>query len=211
MEVKEASYRQAEVDYRYKQSTLRDASLYADIDGYVLDNLYEEGEVVAAGYPVIVLRSNIQVINVGLTQDDIQKVQAGTKAVVLADRNLEKKATGEVTGIDQMPDMESRTYNVEITVTGVPDDYEFYLGSTCRVLLEIGKVKGTWIPLSSIQNDGQDFVYVVKDEHALRKNVKIIHTTDTRVRVEGLEPGEELVTAGMKNLSDGCLVEKGAD
>ncbi len=206
LEVKEASYNQAKVDYDYKLSILNDAALYADMDGFVVELLNEEGEIVGSGYPVIVVRSGRQVINVGLTQEDIQKVKKGIKAAILTESGDNKQAGGEVTLLDQLPDQESRTYNVEITLTEVPDSYDFYLGSTCRVQLEIGTAQGIRIPLTSIQNDGQDYVYTVKENRALRKNVKIIDTVDTLVRVEGLEEGEELVIAGMKNLTDGCLV-----
>ncbi len=209
MEVKEASYHQAEVDYNYKRSMLNDAGLYADMDGYIVDTLNKDGEVIAAGYPVIVARSSHQVINVGLTQDDVQKVKKGTTAVILAGDDENKQVKGQVTLIDELPDAESRTYNAEISITADSEEYDFYLGSTSRVLLETGKVKGVWIPLSAIQNDGQDYVYIVQENRALRKNLKIIDTTDVSVRVEGLEKGEELVTAGMKNLTDGCLISKG--
>lgn len=203
MEVKEAGYNQAKVDYDHKQSMLRDAGLYADMDGYVVEVLNKEGEVVSAGYPVIIARSSRQVINVGLTQDDLQKVKVGTRAYVIINGT---EAKGEVTMIDQLPDSESRTYNAEITITGEPDNFNFYLGSTGRVLLEAGEEKGIWIPLTSILNDGQDYVYTVKENRALRKNIKILNIQDTSVLVEGLEPGDVLVTAGMKNLTDGCLV-----
>jgi RND family efflux transporter MFP subunit len=206
LEVKEASYNQAKVDYDYKRSMLNDAVLYADMDCFVAQLLNEEGEMVGAGYPVIIVRSDQQVVNVGLTQEDIQKVKKGTKAIIFTENGDNKQAGGEVTLLNQLPDQESRTYNVEIILTDVPDNYDFYLGSTCRVQLETGTVRGIRIPLTSIQNDGQDYVYIIKENRALRKNVKIIDTVDTLVRVEGLEEGEELIIAGMKNLTDGCLV-----
>lgn len=210
MEVKEASFRQAQVDYAYKQSVLNDAGLYADMEGYVIEILNKEGEIAAAGYPVIAARSRQQVINVGLTQDDLTRVRKGTKAIILSNTKSEKEIQGEVSRIDQLPDKESRTYNVEISVIANTDSAEsFYLGSTCRVLLEAGMAKGIWIPLTSIQHDGQDYVYVIKENRASRKNIYIRDIQGTSVRVEGIEPGDELVIAGMKNLNEGSLVAKG--
>lgn len=210
MEVKEAGFNQAKVDYDYKLSMLNDASIYADMDGYVVDNLSEKGEVTAAGYPVIVVRSAAQVVNVGLTRKDIAKVKKGTKAQILADGSA-KELAGEITLLDQIPDPESRTYNARISFADAEESNTFSLGSTCRVLLEAGTAKGLWIPLTAIQNDGQDFVYVIKDKRALRKNISIRNTTATLVQVDGLESGEEIVIAGMKNLADGSLIEEGAE
>jgi len=116
-----------------------------------------------------------------------------------------------VTLLDQIPDTESRTYNARISFAKAEESNTFSLGSTCRVLLEAGTAKGFWIPLTAIQNDGQDFVYVIKDRRALRKNISIRNTTATLVQVDGLEAGEEIVIAGMKNLADGSLVDKGAE
>lgn len=210
-DVKAASYNLAAVDVDYKSSMLRDASLYADMDGYVVELLFKEGEVAGAGYPIVAARSGQQVVNVGLNQEDIQKVKVGTKAVIIPEGNGKIEAAGEITLIDQAPDLESRTYNVQIKITNVPEDYDFYLGSACRVRLEAGTAKGIWISLASIQNDGQDYVYVVEENRALRKNVKILDTVNTSVRVEGISPGDRLVTAGMKNLKEGTLVAEGAD
>jgi len=210
-EVKEADYRQAQVDYNFKLNMLNDAVLYADMDGYVVDILQKEGEIAAAGYPVIAARCSRQVVNIGLTQKDLSQVKKGTKAMIKSDDQTEILAGGEVTLIDQIPDRESRTYNAQISIDLEENEEEsqFYLGSTCRVFLDIGTVKGILIPLSCIQNDGQDYVYLKIEGRALRKNVDILAAEGSSVRVEGLEAGEELVIAGMKNLTEGCLVVQG--
>lgn len=212
MEVKQADYNSAKVDYDYKSSMISDANLYADIDGFVIDILNKEGEITGAGYPVIAARSGEQVVNIGLSQEDIQKVTKGTKATLIPVGAEGNEAKGEITLIDQVPDMESRTYNAKIKITSVQnvsENVDFYLGSSCKVFLDTGKAKGIWIPLSSIQNDVQDYVYIVKEDRAQRRNIKILSTVNTLVRVEGIDPGNKLVTAGMKNLSEGCLISEG--
>lgn len=210
-EVKEADYRQAQVDYEYKASMLKDANLFADISGYIIDILCREGEITAAGYPVVVVRSQEQVVNVGLSEEDVQKVKKGTKAVLLPVGEDKQELKGEVSLIEQIPDPESRTYNTEILITEAPAAHDFYLGSTCRVWLEVGTVRGIWIPLSAIQNDGEDYVYVVREHRAWRQNVQLIDVQDTQVRVAGLKNGDILVKSGMKNLLEGCLVTEGEE
>ncbi|HHV65142.1 MAG TPA: efflux RND transporter periplasmic adaptor subunit [Peptococcaceae bacterium] len=208
-EVKEADYRQAQVDYEYKASMLKDANLFADMNGYVVEILSREGEITAAGYPVVVVRSQEQVVNVGLSEEDVQKVKIGTKAVLLPVGDDKQELKGEVSLIEQIPDPASRTYNAEILIIGNPAANDLYLGSTCRVLLEVGTVRGIWIPLSAIQNDGEDYVYVVREQRAWRQNVKLIDVQDSQVRVEGLKNGDILVKSGMKNLFEGCPVTEG--
>ncbi|MCR4429677.1 MAG: biotin/lipoyl-binding protein, partial [Tepidanaerobacteraceae bacterium] len=58
---------QARAQYEHNRSLLDDASLKSDAKGSVVDILYKKGEMVSASYPVIVLRSESQVVNVGLS------------------------------------------------------------------------------------------------------------------------------------------------
>ncbi len=205
MEVKGASLAQARVDLDYKQSMLNEAYLRADMDGYVLKTLVQEGEITDAGYPVIVVRSSNQLINIGLTQQDLSKIQIGTLATILTD---DWETRGEVARIDQFPDRESRTYNAEIILTDVDEINQFYLGSTCRVRLDVGEENGIWIPLTAVLNDGQDYVYTVEDDRALRQYIKINNSRKSQVLIEGLEAGEELIIEGLNKLADGSLIRR---
>jgi len=205
MDVKHASLAQTRVDLKYKQNMLKEASLRADIDGYVLEISVKEGEFTDAGYPVIVARSNKQLIKVGLTQEDLGKVKVGTLATILTDG---RETKGEVVQIDQFPDRESRTYNIEVIPIKKDAAYQFFLGSTCRVLLEIGEEKGVWIPLTTVLNDGQDYVYTVKEDRALRQYIKVNTSRGTLILVEGLSPNQELVTEGLNKLTDGSLIKR---
>ena len=75
----------AKANYDSKVNLVQDAFITADSDGYVVDVLCKEGEMQAAGYPVILFRSENQVVTVGLSDDDVKKVQVGTKAQVKID------------------------------------------------------------------------------------------------------------------------------
>ncbi len=205
MEVKGASLEQARVDLEYKKSMLTEASLRADMDGYVLEMLIKEGEITDAGYPVIVVRSNKQLINIGLIQEDLGKVQIGTLATILTNG---REIKGEVARINQFPDKESRTYNAEIILSSEDEVDHLYLGFTCQIRLEVGEETGIWIPLTAILNDGQDYVYIVQEDRALRQYIKINSSQGILVLVEGLEAGEELVTEGLNKLTDGSLIRR---
>ena len=57
----------AKANYDSKVNLVQDASLTADEDGYVVDVLCKEGEMQSAGYPVVLIRSENQVVTVGLS------------------------------------------------------------------------------------------------------------------------------------------------
>ncbi|GAB6152264.1 efflux RND transporter periplasmic adaptor subunit [Desulfosporosinus burensis] len=202
-DVKESNYQKAQVDVEAKQNVLNDTKLYADMEGYVTDILYKEGENLAAGYPVIVVRSQKQVINVGLNQTDAAKIKLGTRVEVKVGSF---SGAGEVTRIDQVPDTETRTYNTEIKLTEEIPAQAYFIGATADVSLANGTEKGIWIPISAVMNDGEDYVFIVQADRAVKKNISLKNSQGFNVRVEGLNSGDNLVTSGMKELSEGMKV-----
>lgn len=193
----------AKANYDSKANLLQDASLIADEDGYVVDILCKEGEMQAAGYPVILIRSENQVVTVGLTDNDVKKIQIGTKAQVKID---DETTDGEVINIVQMADKQSGTYSAEIKLLNPIDNSKFYIGQSVKVYINDGEKEGIWVPISSILNDGEDYVYVVEDGRAVRKNVTLGNTNENEVCVEGLNAGDNLVSEGMKNIKAGYEV-----
>jgi len=205
LDIKEETYNQALIDVEAKQSALADTKLAADSAGYVADIMFAEGEVVAAGYPVVAVRQGEPVITVGLSAQDLAKVRVGTKATVTLDGG---EGTGEITAIDQIPDPSSRTYTAEIKLTQAIPSQAFYLGAPAKVALAAGEDKGVWIPIAAVLNDGEDYVFVIDAGRAVKKNIRLIDSQGFAVKVEGLNPGEELVTAGMRELEEGTPVTR---
>lgn len=115
----------AKANYDSKVNLAYDASLIADEDGYVVDVLCKEAEIQAAGYPVILIRSENQVVTVGLSDSDVKKVQLGTKAQVKIDDTTND---GEIINIVQMADKQSGTYSAEIKLLNPIDNSKFYIG-----------------------------------------------------------------------------------
>ncbi|MFZ3132190.1 MAG: efflux RND transporter periplasmic adaptor subunit [Desulfosporosinus sp.] len=202
-DVKESTCQKAQVDVEAKQNALADTKLYSDMEGYVTDILYKEGENPGAGYPVIVVRSQEQVIDFGLDQTNAAKIKPGTQAEVKVGSF---SGEGEVTHIDQVPDTQTRTYNTEIKLTKEIPAEAYYIGATADVSLAVGEEKGIWIPISAVMNDGEDYVFIVQTDRAVKKNISLKNSQGFNVRVEGLNPGDNLVVSGMKELSEGIKV-----
>lgn len=192
-----SGYNNAQIDYQNKQNLLADSILKSDISGFVADILYEEGEMAPAGYPVVILRSSGLEVTVGLAQDDLQKVKAGTAARVLYG---DMEIAGEVTAIGQLPDTSTRTYPATVAI----EDTTLPLGVTAEVLLELGEEEGIYIPISAIQNNGRDYVYVVDAAgFAQKKEIELGRVHNSKVLVTGLAEGDKLVIEGGKRLNEG--------
>ncbi|MBV7276419.1 efflux RND transporter periplasmic adaptor subunit [Clostridium sp. PL3] len=198
-----AQLNEAKAGYDSKANLVQDASMHADMDGYVVDVLCKEGEMQGAGNPVILFRSENQVVTVGLSDDDVKKVQVGTKAQVKID---DSTADGEIINIVQMSDKTSGTYSAEIKLLNPIDNSKFYVGQSVKVYINMGEKNSLWIPIDSILNDGEDYVFVVENGHAVRKNVTLGDTNKDKVSVEGLKTNDKLIIEGMKNIKAGYQV-----
>jgi multidrug efflux pump subunit AcrA (membrane-fusion protein) len=193
----------AKANYDSKINLVQDASLTADEDGYIVDVLCKEGEMQPAGNPVVLVRSENQVVTVGLSDEDVKKIQLGTKAQVKID---DTTADGEIMNIVQMPDKQSGTYSAEIKISNLIDSSKFYIGQSVKVYINQGEKNGIWIPIASILNDGEDYVYVVEDGRAVRKNITLENTNENEVCVGGLKAGDNIVNEGMKNIKAGYQI-----
>lgn len=189
-------FEQAKADYEFKKSLLEDAAVKSEAEGFVVDILYKEDEMVSAGYPAIIVRDDSLVVNVGLAEKDLGKVSHGTAARVKVN---DSEAYGTVTNISQSPDSQSRTYGIEIAL----ERNDFNLGSIVKVYIDTGEEKGVWVPITSMLSDGIDYVYVVKGDIAEKREIGIDSTSGTKARVRGLKPGEMLIVEGMKRLNAG--------
>lgn len=199
-----AQYEAAKIQYEANASLLEDAAMIADIDGYIVDVMYEAGEMVGAGSPVVILRNDNQIVQISVTQKDAKKLKVGDQASIQID---EIQTSGQITKIDQMPDTYTKTYRVELEIKEKLSDDGFYLGSTAKVNFNLENITGIWIDLLTIMNDGEDYVYIVQDDRAVRKNVQVQELYEDKVVVTGLEKGDQLIIEGMKSIKEGYKVE----
>ncbi len=201
-------YEIAEANYDAHVKLLEDSLLTADLDGYVLSVLSKKNELAAAGHPVVVVCSSDFKGRIGLTQEDVAKINVGEVVDVFINNDVIK---GVITGINKIPDQESRTYMTDISIR---NDERISIGAIISVTIQAGMAKGIWVPVNYILNDGVDFVFVVENGRAIRRNVSFQIIQDGKVCVEGLRDGELLITEGFKSVKDGYgvwLVENYGD
>ncbi|CAG7840295.1 Multidrug resistance protein MdtA [Clostridium haemolyticum] len=194
----------AETQYESKQSMLEDTNLKASVSGYVVKVLNKSGENVAAGYPVVVIRTDDQVIDIQVAQNDINKIKVGIKTDIAIN---DIKTTGSIVEIEQVPDPKSRTYKAKIRMDKqVPKD-KFFVGTVANVSIKLAEEKGIWLPVTVVLNDGEDYVYTVEQGRVARKNITISSIFGDKVLIKGVSVGEQVVTEGLKNIKPGYKVK----
>lgn len=197
----QAQYDSAVKNYNYQLSLRNDATIYAEQDGTVASIISRENERVNALTPVISVRSAEEAVNIGIPQQDLNRIQVGSRAEINIDGQT---APGIITKIDEAPDTATRTYKAEVTVQGK----EFRLGSIAKVAIDIGSEKGVWIPLTAVLSDGgEDYVYTIKGSRAFKRTIDIQKQSEDKILVKGLKSGDILAISSMKNLDDGTKVK----
>ncbi len=197
-----ARIEQARLQSQFSEDNVDDTILRSDIDGTVLEINYETGEIVGQGYPVVLVRSNQNTIQVGVTADDLKKIALGDAVQIkLPDGRVQ---TAQISRIRHIPDEGSRTYTVEINVE---NDGSLLLGETVDVAFVLGEQSGIWLPISTILNDGLDYVYIAEEGRAKRIDVVLKDIYNDKVMVEGLKVNDLLVVSGVKSLAPGYKVK----
>lgn len=196
-----AQHSAASTDYGYKSDLLNNSVLYAEQDGYIAQKISNEFERVGAYAPVLVVRSEEEVVNIGIPQQELAQVKLGSSATIHVDGDF---AIGAVTNISELPDATTRTYNAEVSIP----DKTFPFGAIAEVSVEIGYLNGIWIPFTAIfSDDGGNCVYVIHNDRALKRTIEIQNIKDDMAMVTGLEKGESLIISGRNNLDDGTKVK----
>ena len=191
---------QARIDINSKDIILDDTVLLSEMDGYIVDVLNKEGELISAGYPVILARSEENVVNIGVTQEDVKRVKFGNEVIVESNGEY---FNGIIEKINLMPNKYSKTYDIKVKI----DKTDFIIGESCRVFLELEKITGIWMNINDIMNDGVDYVFVIENGRATRRDIELHEVNKGKVRVSNIKNGDEVVISGQKALAEGYKVK----
>lgn len=197
-----SQYEMAKTNYDAITKLYNESSIVSDIAGYVTDILYEVGEIVPQGYPAVLVQSKNQIISIGVTQEDIGEIFIGMEAKIIIN---DIPHNGKIININQALDETSRTFNVDIAITD--ENKKFYIGSIGEVEIIIGNTESIYLEIPYILNDGVDYVYVVENNMAVRKNITINKIYNDKASVSGLSNKDILITNGQKSVKDGYIVE----
>lgn len=191
------------------RAKLEDTRLFAPVPGVILQRLAEEGEVVAAGQPVLLFGVMDPVkIRVGVTSTDLSSISVGLPAEVGLDAYPGEIFTGRVVSVPVAAEPQARTFPVELHVEN--SDGRLKSGMVARVRFQLGETAGVvLLPLSAVRRmAGNEAVFVLQPDtgKVVKRQVSLGQIYGERVEVHGLQAGETVVTAGASYLNDGDAV-----
>ncbi|MGE0580819.1 MAG: efflux RND transporter periplasmic adaptor subunit [Steroidobacteraceae bacterium] len=199
----------AQAQARGVQFNRSHAVIVAPYDGVVLRRLVEEREFVPAGQTVLVVSGADRgyVVRTALADREIVRVRIGDAAEIHMDAFPGRVLGGKVSEVSHAAESASGLFPLEVRF----DATTLPLASGLVAKLSIspaaaGAANLAYVPLAAIvEGDGaRASVFVVRDGHAVRRDVKVAFiAADGVALADGVSIGETVVTDGALYLANG--------
>ncbi|MCD8553962.1 efflux RND transporter periplasmic adaptor subunit [Seleniivibrio sp.] len=177
--------------------------LKAPFDGIVLEKDMDAGNLANPGSPILKIGNNVPVVIAYISQNMIEEVKLGTKALVSIDSLGDEF---ESTVLEISPDIDPATGNFKVKLSGCE---KMAQGMFAKVRFITGKEKVIAVPASAMVTRGQLTMVFVDDKG--KADMRIVKTGRdfggfTEI-LSGLSAGEKVVTENAAILKSGDILE----
>ena len=190
---------------------LRHSRIRAPSDGKVQKILMEANEITGPGHPVLLFASTAGdwVVRVPLTDKDVVELSPGDSANVTMDAFPGTQFPAEVSELGAIADPVTGTYEAELLILrGEP---RFRTGYMVRAeIFPQETVRGLYVPMQALldASDNRAYIYLVREDRAIRQEIRIGNISkDGVIVLEGLDPGDWVVTGGNRYLDQDTRIE----
>lgn len=210
-EQREFSHRVAELEAEIAQAELQisRSRIKASFSGHITRRMVELGQRVQGLDPLFNLAAFSPLYaDVFLSEQQAQRVRAGQAAIVRLGADGAASAAGRVDRIS--PVVDQATGTVKVTVALNPADAGFKPGAFVRVEITTDtRSDAVLVPKRAVlEEDGQNYVFVVEGETAKRTKVMVGYENGGSVEItDGLSAGQKVVVAGQGALKDGGKIK----
>ncbi|MAA73649.1 MAG: efflux transporter periplasmic adaptor subunit [Salinisphaeraceae bacterium] len=189
--------------------TLDETRIKSPVEGTVDRVLFEPGEFVPAGQPVVSLSGGgLTEVEIGVPENLIDSVEVGQPATLRLPLFEGRTVSGRVSEFASASTGAGQLFPVVITLDA---GQSLRAGLTVEWLLDATQPQRLTVPVTAVVSpggSGQPRVYRVVDGRATAVPVKLGAIMDENVIVEGeLEAGQSIIVAGLNNITDGRPVE----
>ena len=174
--------------------------LRSSINGTVVKLVSKVGDIGSPLAPTVIVASHEMVVHIGVSQGSVNDIKANQKTFITID---EDEYDGSVLDVAKLPDTNSRTY---LTRIQFKNSSQLNIGETASVAIDVGLREGVWLNLSTILNDGEDYVYIIQNNRVTKRKITILSINNNQVLVSGLNVNDQLVIEGGRFLSVGSEV-----
>lgn len=186
---------------------MENATITSPIDGIVTNRNINPGEIASPGTPLLTLADTAALKLRGtVSQEIVPLIQTGEQIGVTVDIYPNKEYTGKIESIGPMAVSTGEYFPIEISI---PNSGDIKPGLSAHTFLSLTSPGGIVVPAAAVvQNNGQSYVYAIKDNAAVKKTVLTGLKNDTEIQIlNGLEAGEKVAVTNVNNLFDNMPVQ----
>lgn len=205
----EATLKANEARVDAARSHVDDAVIRAPFAGRVGLRRVSVGSLVSPGTTITTLDdSSVIKVDFSVPENFLAGLHDGMKVFATAAAFPDREFAGAVAGVDSRVDPVSRSVTVRALVPN--PDGALKPGMFLNVRLSRGEQDALMIPEAALMPEqSRQFLFVVEDGRALRREVKIGRREPGRVEiVAGLKPGERVVVEGTQKVREGAAVRE---
>jgi HlyD family secretion protein len=200
-----ASINTALASIRNFNMQIDNATIKSPLNGIITNQNINLGQVVSPGVTLIsMVDTSILKMKSTVTQDKLPMLSLGQKMSIIIDSYPDRIFKGTITSIGPIAVSTGEVFPIEISM---PNEMGLMAGLSAHTSL-INKTLGIIVPTSSIlQSNGESHVFVIKNDIASRRLVKIGIRNDNETQIlEGLNAGERVAINNVSVLADKMLV-----
>lgn len=215
---------QAEGQAAFAKSQLDATTIRAPVTGTILERKVEKGELATAQFAstaeggpqgsVVALAdlSDLQV-ELDIAQNDFSRLKPNQKGVVTVDAFTNLKWDGQIAEMSPEANRQKATVQVKVQILKPDEHLRPDMNATVKFLADDNKnasqgPSGAVVPASAVRDrDGKKVVFIVRDEKAVMKQVRVLEQRSNGYLVDGPIDGENVITGGPENLKDGQSIK----
>ncbi len=207
----EAAYQQARAALALAERELADTQILSPTDGLVDIKAVEVGEPVQAGASLVTLQADASLrVHTWVSEADIAAVRAGSAASVRSSGLPGQVFAARVEWVGVNADPATGNFPVKLILTD--PGQRLRPGMTANVTIEgVSVPDALLLPEEAlVDRDRRRVVFVVEDGVARLREPLLAAGFSNRLQIiDGLSPGDQVVTQGQARLLDGTPVTRG--
>jgi multidrug efflux pump subunit AcrA (membrane-fusion protein) len=204
----EAQVGQAKATLELTQAQLANLTIQSPMNGGVTKRFVDPGTMVKDTTAILTLMdlSELKMV-VNVIEREFVRLQKGQPVQVTVTAFPNRVFPGRIAVITPALEPQSRTAEIQITIPNPGFVLNPGMFGRAEILLH-SNPQAILAPIQAIlSKDDKDFAFVLKDGKAYRRSVRKGLIKDTQVEIiQGLAPGEQIITAGHTTLRDGMPV-----
>jgi len=209
VELSRAQMEESEATLEELRIRLSQTDIFAPISGVVARRYVDAGALLSANDPVVLIINLTRMVTVvNIPERQVFRVQVNDEAKVSVDALGGEETTGRVVRISPLLDAQTRTAAVEIEIPNPEGHLKGEMFARVDLNLTLQR-EAIFIPRQAlVYRSAEPGVFVVDSDVARFQPVRIGAADGDRIEaMEGLEPGQIIVTRGANLLQNGDRVQ----